>query len=390
MSDGGKVEEGVAAEAVPRDEAADESVAPTSAVEPGAEETDGAPAGNSTPAETVTPTAVEGEEPGTAKDGAAVESAELDIPTGPLSDEQKATIRRQVTFYFCDSNLVKDDFLKDKISKDSEGYVSLALLMSFLRMREILKIPKEVKEEGFPEALIKNVAEELRTCDSIVVNEDGTKVRRKEVLGDVADVRKAIQERSLCVSKLPVDATLEELEEFFGQHVEFNCVWMLKGKEKKFKGKVFLECKSADVAKEFLGKTVEYKGTSLEMTWKSSATGRKGDQKRKREQQEDAQAGRGRGRGRGRNRGRGRGRGQGRRNDRGGRKGKQQDNDGGDDSNMQVDDQPGEPAAAAPQNGAENAEKDGKRKLEEGEGPAQEAKKAKTDAPVEANGTAQE
>ena len=51
-------------------------------------------------------------------------------------DEDKpAAIRRQIEFYFSDSNLPFDAFLKGEIAKDADGRVSLAVIASFKRMR---------------------------------------------------------------------------------------------------------------------------------------------------------------------------------------------------------------------------------------------------------------
>lgn len=69
-------------------------------------------------------------------------------------------------------------------------------------------------------------------------------------LGDEAEVRKAITERSVHVSELPKTSTLQELEEFFGGVVSMNCVWMIREGKKGFQGSVFVECKDVEAAKE--------------------------------------------------------------------------------------------------------------------------------------------
>lgn len=51
-------------------------------------------------------------------------------------DEDKpAAIKRQITFYFSDSNLPFDSFLKGQIAKDSLGRVQLDVIAGFKRMR---------------------------------------------------------------------------------------------------------------------------------------------------------------------------------------------------------------------------------------------------------------
>lgn len=66
-------------------------------------------------------------------------------PKRPLSDEQllqfsgdedkPSAILRQIKFYFSDSNLPFDTFLKGEIAKDSWGRVNLAVIAGFKRMR---------------------------------------------------------------------------------------------------------------------------------------------------------------------------------------------------------------------------------------------------------------
>ena len=46
---------------------------------------------------------------------------------------------RQIEFYFSDSNLPRDKFLSETVAADPEGYVDVALLCIFSRVRALLK-----------------------------------------------------------------------------------------------------------------------------------------------------------------------------------------------------------------------------------------------------------
>eukprot|EP00775_Hariotina_reticulata_P003295 gene3295-3571_t len=57
-----------------------------------------------------------------------------------LEDEVKPKLLKQVEFYFSDSNLPKDKFLRGQVEAHPEGYVDMSLIVSFARMRELLKV----------------------------------------------------------------------------------------------------------------------------------------------------------------------------------------------------------------------------------------------------------
>jgi hypothetical protein len=44
-------------------------------------------------------------------------------------------IKKQVEFYFSDSNFRKDTFLKSAAEMDPEGYIPIAVLLTFNRMK---------------------------------------------------------------------------------------------------------------------------------------------------------------------------------------------------------------------------------------------------------------
>ncbi|KAE8732624.1 Aspartate aminotransferase 3 [Hibiscus syriacus] len=95
------------------------------------------------------------------------------MATPSLSEDTANAVLRQVEFYFSDSNIPRDGFLKKKISESDDGMVSLALICSFSKMRSHLNL-RDVKAEDVPEATLKAVAETLRISSSLKVSEVAT------------------------------------------------------------------------------------------------------------------------------------------------------------------------------------------------------------------------
>ncbi|KAG0485582.1 hypothetical protein HPP92_009661 [Vanilla planifolia] len=57
-----------------------------------------------------------------------------------LSDDLRDKIVRQVEYYFSDENLPNDKFLLKQMRKDKEGYVPIAIISSFRKMKSLPRI----------------------------------------------------------------------------------------------------------------------------------------------------------------------------------------------------------------------------------------------------------
>ncbi|CAD5190661.1 unnamed protein product [Musa acuminata subsp. malaccensis] len=132
-----------------------------------------------------------------------LEEAEA-APSGPavLSDELRDQIVRQVEYYFSDENLPTDKFLLKFIKKDKKGYVPIAVIASFRRMKKL------VQDLSLIEAA-------LRTSSQLVVSEDGKKVRRLNPLPVVATTE--AKSRTILVENLPDDRSEENMQRIFGK-----------------------------------------------------------------------------------------------------------------------------------------------------------------------------
>lgn len=165
----------------------------------------------------------------------ASSSSTADAPATTMTvDEAKAEALRQVEFYFHDSNLPYDKFLFTLTRKDPEGWVPIATIASFKRMRAIQEI---LGNDG--------IAEALRNSEELLdVSEDGANVRRRKELVPVKDAF----DRSIYAKGFgdETETLQKDLETFFTKFGKVNSVRMRRDmdantKPKPFKGSVFVE-----------------------------------------------------------------------------------------------------------------------------------------------------
>lgn len=310
--------------------------------------------------------------------GKNIKSNYDELPESSDADE----IRRQVDFYFSDSNLPTDRFLMEQTGGSANKPVDLKQIHSFKRMRHFQPYSA--------------VLEAVKESELLTITDEGA-ITRKTPLSDrfTTDLeanRKIVQAESLARSVYAKGfgeeqkTTQTDLEEFFSVYGTLNAVRLRRRADGLFKGSVFVEFADEKTAKDFLaldpkpqhdGKDLLIKGKKEYMDGKEEdiKAGRitagesrnKSDNwkdRRDRDQQNDrgGRGGRG-GRGRGGPRGgRGRGGSRGGRG-RGGRRGGRDDGDAPERWEAERD---------------RNAERDRKRSRED-DGQAGEAKKAKTD-----------
>ncbi|KAF9310811.1 hypothetical protein BGZ91_006994, partial [Linnemannia elongata] len=164
-------------------------------------------------------------------------------------DEEKAKILKQVEFYFSDSNLPVDKFLNELVNKAKDGYVSIAKIASFKRMRDF-------KDS----ALIVEALRESKTL--LEVSEDGLKVRRKVPIGPIDDYHN----RSIYAKGFGEETpSLQlELEQYFGALGDVKQVRMRrKNGSNEFKGSVFVEYATLDEANKVGSSKLQYNGQDL-------------------------------------------------------------------------------------------------------------------------------
>ncbi|OMO91036.1 Lupus La protein [Corchorus olitorius] len=188
------------------------------------------------------------------------------MATPSLSEETAKAVLRQVEFYFSDSNIPRDGFLKKKISESEDGMVSLALICSFAKMRNHLKLAA-VKAEDVPEDTVKAVAETLRTSSSLKVSEDGKRVGRIAALLEPEELLEQLDSRTIAASPFECNIKREDVEAFFNQHAKVTSVRLphLVAHKKFFCGTALIEFSTEEDAQKVLGQSLVFAGAELEL-----------------------------------------------------------------------------------------------------------------------------
>lgn len=149
------------------------------------------------------------------RDSGIENEKDADLP--PMVPPDEALIDKivaQVEFYFSDSNVAKDKFLLKHIRRNKEGYVSLKLVSSFKKVKQLTKDWRVV-------------AHALAARSALVaVNDQKTKIRRVEPLPEIDD---APVTSAVLALDLPLDKpSVETVSKLFGAIGEIAFVRVLR------------------------------------------------------------------------------------------------------------------------------------------------------------------
>ncbi|XP_023172613.2 uncharacterized protein LOC111600638 [Drosophila hydei] len=145
-----------------------------------------------------------------------VEPNEIDTlePSLVPSDELAAEIADAVEFYFSNESILKDAFLLKHVRRNKEGFVSLKLVSSFKRVRQLTREWKVVGDAV------------RRMSRKIELNEQGTKVRRLEPLPSFDET---MPSRTIVACDLPLDKlSIEKVSDLFSKCGEIALIRILK------------------------------------------------------------------------------------------------------------------------------------------------------------------
>lgn len=170
------------------------------------------------------------------------------------SDDPVA-IRKQVEFYFSDSNLPNDKFLLQKVQGSKNEPVEIEIIRSFKRMRHFEPL----------EAIVAA----LKESKVVQLTEDDTKIQRVTPLpeqydewleGKVKDLTsiKIFEDKAMPRSVYvkgfghEVPSTQFDIEAFFSPYGPTNAIRLRRTDDKIFKGSVFAEFENEELAKAFI------------------------------------------------------------------------------------------------------------------------------------------
>ncbi|KAG0694602.1 hypothetical protein DFH29DRAFT_311889 [Suillus ampliporus] len=156
------------------------------------------------------------------------------------SEEEKLqNARKQIEFYFADSNLPFDKFMWSLHTATAEHWVPIKTVSSFKRMREYASNGHDW------------IVKALRTSEELEVDEAGENARRRtEVQPPKGQFERSVYAKGFGEETSDLQ---KKLEEFFNQYGETNAVRMRRiDGNKQFKGSVFAEFADMKSAEAFL------------------------------------------------------------------------------------------------------------------------------------------
>lgn len=167
-------------------------------------------------------------------------------------DDFAEKVKKQVEFYFSDSNLQTDKFLW-RIYEANDGWVELKTILTFGRMRQYR--PEE------------KVIEALKTSDKLTLSPNEDMVRRSAPLKDYNELKNIRRRNSVHIEGFPNDLTQEALEEWFTTKIIPNLpkeknvcsIRRIRNRAtKEFFGVVDVEFRTQEDSEFFLGVSVSY------------------------------------------------------------------------------------------------------------------------------------
>ena len=183
----------------------------------------------------------------------------------PLDDDAQSKVRAQMEFYFSDSNLPRDKFLRETVEADPEGFVDISLLATFSRMRALLAPFGGPHNDETVAALV----DLLKTSAELTVSDDGRRVRRTAAVRAREEIDAEVEARSVYASPFAMTATIDEITAFFAQHATVRSVRLRRHvTSKDFKGSVFVELADAAACEKLIGAALEHDGAELSLMMK--------------------------------------------------------------------------------------------------------------------------
>lgn len=146
-------------------------------------------------------------------------------------------LRRQLEYYFSDSNLPRDKFLRAKTEENEQGYVPISVLLSFNRLKSLNATPELI-------------ADSIKSSTLLALNEDKSSIRRTTPLPD----KSAFLNRAIFAKGWRAggpEPELDYLTKLFSPSGNVLSIRIRRWNDEKgkhFKGSIFVEMESDEAA----------------------------------------------------------------------------------------------------------------------------------------------
>ncbi|KAK8090872.1 La domain-containing protein [Apiospora phragmitis] len=188
-------------------------------------------------------------------------------PTVLEETSDPVLIRSQVHFYFSDSNLASDKFMREQTGGTENKAIPLTTITSFKRMRRFQ-----------PQSAVITALKESNFI--VIEGEEGKETIRRQKAWDPTKATK-LEERSIYVKGFgnEIPSTQFDIEAFFTQYGEIHSVRLRRGDDGGFKGSVFVEWADQETAEKFMALDPKptWKEHDLLIMWKAEYTKQKND-----------------------------------------------------------------------------------------------------------------
>jgi len=183
-----------------------------------------------------------------------------------MEDSKLQALKKQIEFYFSDSNWVRDKWLKDEAAKNPEQYINAELFQQFPKIKNMNVTTEQITQVA-------------SSSQHLTLSTDGKMIKRK----NPPPTEESILQKSVYLTGMPENITQEEVTSSISAHqVTAVCVWLRKTPT----GSAFVELASPDQVEKLIkiGETqgLIIKGKSVRVQRRQIYTGEQRKDKRKR------------------------------------------------------------------------------------------------------------
>lgn len=167
------------------------------------------------------------------------QTIDSNLTSQPESQPKKTyeKVRAQLEFYLGDTNLRKDKYLRDLISKNRKGYINLKDFLKFNKIKSLL-------EHLPPDARAKELLTAVQSSHLLKTNKANTMVRRKVAFNPnlTPEEQAKVDAKTVYIENFPENVTHEKIASIFSRVGKVVHVSLPRYEESRaFKGFGFVE-----------------------------------------------------------------------------------------------------------------------------------------------------